>query len=221
MSYKDISEVLDLSESGIKRAFSNKTLNLIKVEKICNFLGISLYELVQQSEANFAPSVKNLSMQQEKILAGDQVLFVLFYFLLSGLDYKAIIDKTNLEIGTVDEKIALLENIGLVEIDTKKQIKILSVKNPVWIEGGPLNTAYENRLVHEAALEHDFTKTGYRRFLFGNLDIKQLSNIEEKLRKIEVEFMQACKNPSKETSMHAIYHSMLPWNFSLFKSYLK
>ncbi|MFO7603802.1 MAG: helix-turn-helix transcriptional regulator, partial [Gammaproteobacteria bacterium] len=50
LSYKAAAESLGLSESSIKRLFADKSFTLPRLEKLCEFAGIELAELLHMAE---------------------------------------------------------------------------------------------------------------------------------------------------------------------------
>ena len=45
LTYRDLAERLKLSEAAVKRMFSKRAMNLLRLEEICEVLGIGLAEL--------------------------------------------------------------------------------------------------------------------------------------------------------------------------------
>ena len=220
LTYKELGSRIGMSESGVKRAFSSKSLSLTRVEEICDHVGISLVDLVKQSELEDATKIKYLSEEQEISLASDEKLFAVFYFILSGFDFNKLVEKTSLSESEVEQNLVRLEGLQLLKVLPSKKIDLLSVQNPVWIERGPLSRCYEEQLTKEAVTDRDFTESGYRRFLFGYANKSQLQVFKDKMLRAEKEFMSSFGKHSKGTSMVAFYQSLSPWAFTVFEKYL-
>ena len=67
ITYRILAQRLKLSESSVKRLFSDQSLSLKRLEKICSVLGLDLYELVKLSREQ-QPLVDSFNDMQLKTL---------------------------------------------------------------------------------------------------------------------------------------------------------
>ena len=47
LTYRDVAQALQLSEASIKRLFSEQTFSLSRLEDVCRFLDMSIYDLAR------------------------------------------------------------------------------------------------------------------------------------------------------------------------------
>ncbi len=79
ITYRILAQRLKLSESSVKRLFSDQSLSLKRLEKICSVLGLDLYELVKLSREQ-QPLVESFNDVQRKALLSQPSLVVLLVF---------------------------------------------------------------------------------------------------------------------------------------------
>lgn len=70
MTYADVARKLKLSETSIKRNFSQQNFNLERLEAICSMLGIDFTDLVRMADDNRS-KISALKLEQEKELVAD------------------------------------------------------------------------------------------------------------------------------------------------------
>ena len=81
ITYLKLAQRLKLSESSIKRLFSEKSLSLKRLERILHILDLDFYELVRMSRRKDPDADQPLTVEQEKALSGNPRMLVFFYLL--------------------------------------------------------------------------------------------------------------------------------------------
>ena len=71
LGYSDLAEVLDLSESSVKRIFSQQSFTLERLEQVCRFLDMSIYDLARLTRIDTDDEITRLTLEQEQGLADD------------------------------------------------------------------------------------------------------------------------------------------------------
>ena len=82
ITYRALAASLGLSEPSIKRLFSERTFTLQRLEKMCAVLEVDFFELAKLARGA-AASVDEMTLEQEKALAGDSKLLGVFYLLFN------------------------------------------------------------------------------------------------------------------------------------------
>ena len=90
ITYKQVAAALELSEASVKRLFAGRFFTLERLECICELLGMSFSDLVQQSEKDIALT-QELTLEQEQELVSDVKLLLMSYLLINHFDFDEII----------------------------------------------------------------------------------------------------------------------------------
>src|SRR5471032_3563499 len=118
MTYRQLAEVLGVSEPTIKRDFSRGDFSLSRLDRICEALEVSLGDLVQGARAPTS-ALTQLSEQQERALVRDPRLLVVTYLLVN--DWK---------LGEVTSAFALDENQLVSVLLRLDALQIVSYRPP-------------------------------------------------------------------------------------------
>ena len=84
LAYRDVAQALNISEASVKRVFSQQTFTLARLEEVCRFLDMSIYDLARLTKMYSGEESTVLSIGQEQALAEDSTLLTYFYLLLLG-----------------------------------------------------------------------------------------------------------------------------------------
>ena len=82
ITYRNLAQRLRLSESSIKRVFSEKTLSLKRLERILQSLDLDFYDLAHMSRRQDGDSAEALSSQQEERLIKNPKMLIFLHFLI-------------------------------------------------------------------------------------------------------------------------------------------
>ena len=84
LGYRDLAEALDLSESSVKRIFSKQSFTLERLEEVCRFLDMSIYDLTRLTRIDTKDEITRLTLEQDQGLADDPLALTYFYLMLTG-----------------------------------------------------------------------------------------------------------------------------------------
>lgn len=149
LTYRDLAKALNLSESSVKRLFSEQTFSLHRLEEICRFLGMSIYELSQIAAVHDNNRTSQLSEQQEQALAADPPLLAYFYLLLIGWKPHRIGRRLDLDEPGQQRCLTRLARLGLIDLMPRKQVRLLTDARIQWRAGGPIRRRYEKQVKNE------------------------------------------------------------------------
>ena len=84
LAYRDVAEALQISEASVKRIFSQNTFTLPRLEQVCRFLDMSIYDLARLTRLDTDDEVTRLTLEQERGLTADPLALTYFYLMLTG-----------------------------------------------------------------------------------------------------------------------------------------
>lgn len=148
MTYAQLAPHLQLSEASVKRMFSQQTMNLVRLEQICEVLKVGLAELVAHARTDVEP-LSELSEQQEDELVADPRLFLALYLALNRWREEEVLRKYTF---TKPEWVGLLvrlDRMRVIELQPDNRAKLRTARNFRWRENGPVMRLFAKKLIPE------------------------------------------------------------------------
>lgn len=196
LNYGDLAKELDISRDSIKRIFSQGTITLDRLVKICNILEIDFNDLNLLMDVEQESKDYEFTLEQEIFLA-ENFSYVSFYQLI--FKYESIKDLAkdyDLSEGAVIKLLSKLDELKLIEWLPENEARILGPRKFA-SPSGPIVKKHAQRmktLLLETTLENDdegdnlsFPILSHRAFEKYKAKLKILNN--EIRREMEVERM--------------------------------
>ena len=126
MTYKELADLLEMTEAGIKKQFQSSDISLNRINLICDLLDISVFTLLE--EARLKP-IRELELNQiqENYFIKNPKLFIFF---LKLSEQKGNAERANLDIKMNAQEMwkALkgLDDIGLIKLHPKNRIELVN-----------------------------------------------------------------------------------------------
>lgn len=143
LKYSDLASALELSESSVKRLFSERTFSLQRLEDVCRYLDMTLFDLSRLAASQEDRRADQLSTEQESALAQDTTLLSYFHLLLVGWKTHRIGKRLNLDGRGQDRYLNQLARLKLIELMPRRQVRLLTDTKITWKVNGPVRTRYE------------------------------------------------------------------------------
>ena len=145
VTYRDLASAIDLSEASVKRIFADKSFSLKRLEEICQYLELTIYELSRLAAHQDQHPVTTLTIEQETALANEPQLLAYFYLLINGWPPHRI--KKRLGMNEVQSTGAMttLHGLQLIERYSRNRVRLLTARTIAWRKAGPLRRLYEQQ----------------------------------------------------------------------------
>lgn len=194
LHYRDMAKALNISEPSVKRLFSEKTITLERLAKVCEWLEISMADFFAMLK-NSRAEIFTFTPHQEHFFAEKPHYLAFLYALIKDRSPQKIMEDHGLSKKSLYKYLKKLEELSLVERDTDETIiiKIPSTASLQWKDDGPLGKVFTSKLItglaeHVARVDFDpkdqVTVTGA--VLLTESDIKELQTdlegLQDKLR---------------------------------------
>ena len=188
LTYKDVAGALDLSEASIKRLFSERSFSLHRLEQICRLMDMSFSDLARLNDLKYEERLTVLSVSQEMALADDAILLSYFYLLLNGWKIGRIARRFELNEPRQIRLLARLDRLGLIELQPRNRVRLLTARRIQWRRDGPVRRLYE-REVKQAFLRDGFSD-GSAHFGFESAELTPESArlIQRRLSRLSRDF---------------------------------
>ncbi len=224
ITYADVGRVLELSESSIKRLFSDGDMSLSRLETICEVIGIDISQLAEKA-TNARRHVLELSYQKEKELVSNEMLLMITVHLLYGWSYDLILKKYHVDIHEGQQCLTRLDSMGIIELLPENKVRIILSPDFQWIKDGPIQMFFENQVQSEF-FTSTFSGQGELRLVVnGWLSPHNLEAFHENIHRLAKEFELHKKNdktvPFEDMRGTTMVIAIRPWTLKVFEKLSK
>jgi transcriptional regulator with XRE-family HTH domain len=140
LSIEDIARNLGASQPSVSRWLRGKGLTLTILDDLCRCMGTDLLTLVEQA-GNNGPD--RFTLRQEKILASDRRLSLMFFLILHGAQRKLLMEEFQLPPQQLDDCINRLVQLALIDRATGDRLRPIVSRSIRWQPNGPLAAAFK------------------------------------------------------------------------------
>lgn len=218
-TYADAARALGISEASVKRLFSRATLSLTRLERLCDWLGMDLADLVSMSAQN-QPLLTQLSQPQERALLAEPALLLLTYLVLNRWSQAEIVEVFRFDKPELFRHLAKLEKLGLLELHPFDRIRIRAARNFSWRKDGPIQRFFSERVLREF-LDTRFDAPGEKMlFVGGMLSRASILRMHALMEDLAKDFDRMVADdlhlPASERYGVSLFLGERPWEFSEF-----
>lgn len=136
ITYQELARRISVSESSVKRMFSNRNLTLQKLDQILDATEISLHDLTSRSYEE--SMVEQLSYEQEEELIRDRKKFIVAVSAMNFLTVQQITTIYDISHTEVIAYLVQLDHLGILELLPNNRIKLLLSRSFRWLPNGPI-----------------------------------------------------------------------------------
>lgn len=220
LKYRDVAEVLGLSEASVKRLFSTRAFDLQQLELMCQMMGMEISDLVQTMTERQV-TIQELSREQEEEIASDPVMLMITVCVLNRWSFDEITSFYQISDAECIQKLARLDRLRIIELLPKNRIKLLVAPNFSWRKQGPIERFFHNTIKSElfsAAFDQSQNKL---LVLNGMLSEHSNHEFQRKLEKLAREF-DLLNNTDAGLSIGqrhgtTVVLAMRDWHYDVFK----
>ena len=218
-TYADAAGVLELSEASVKRLFANGELSLERLERLCDWIGVDIAEVVALGQT-VQPALTQLTPEQERDLTADPSLLLLAFLVLNHWSEAEILATYKFTKPELIGRLIKLERLGLIELMPFDRVKLRTARNFAWRAGGPVQRFFAEQVLPEF-LQTNFEGPGeHLRFVSGLLSrgsIRKLHDAMDALaRQLDAMVAQDLTLPVAERDGVSLFLGLRPWEFSAF-----
>lgn len=217
LNYRDVAVALDISEASVKRIFSQQTFTLPRLEQVCRFLDMSIYDLARLTRIEQDDERAQLTIEQEEGLAGDPMALTYFYLLLTGRTPEKIAKEFGLDERQQTTMLVRLSRLKLVELYPNNSGRLLTSSRIDWRRNGPIRKMYQRQVISSFMSSRFEGKDELLLFNTGELSESSLKVLMKKYEKLPDEFDELAdldiSMPNKRKKAYAMMISFRPWTY--------
>jgi DNA-binding Xre family transcriptional regulator len=220
ITYRRVSEALELSETSVKRLFSEEAFSLKRLEKICELLHLDISDLVHLMEKN-TELTNQLSLEQEKELVSDTKLLLMALLLMNKLRFSEVLDIYDISEPEGIQLLARLDRMKIIELQPGNRVKLMISQTFKWIPNGPIQRFFEDKVQLEF-LNSSFNEAGeFRVFVSGMISRKANAEIIKKIQHLAEEMndmnLAAESLPLEQRFGTSLMMAIRPWEINVFE----
>jgi DNA-binding Xre family transcriptional regulator len=220
ITYKQVSEALNLSETSVKRLFSEEAFSVKRLEKVCELLHMDISDLVHMMEKNIDLTTQ-LNHEQETELVSDVKLLLVTLLLMNKLQFAEILGIYEISETEGIQLLAHLDRMRIIELLPGNRVKLMISQNFKWIPDGPIQHFFESKVQLEF-LDSSFTQAGeFRIFVSGMISrtanaeiIKKIQHLAQEMNDMNIESESL---PLEQRFGTSLMMAMRPWEINVFE----
>jgi DNA-binding Xre family transcriptional regulator len=145
LNYRALAKHLRISVPSVKRAMNSPEMPLSRIEEICSFLGLTLFEILETARRD---SVDNFSFnqEQEEFLAANPHFFAYFeeirFYSPDQIEQRHQISRRSTHI-----YLKKLESLRLLELHPNNEVKTKVRGQIIWDDHGPLGRTFSRAMI--------------------------------------------------------------------------
>ncbi len=189
LTYAEVADALELSESSVKRKFSREEFSLAELDRICGLCGIELSDLFQRLQ-NKDNRLQQLTLNQEREIAGDLALLLVTVCVLNRWSFGDILAYYVFEQQQLIQMLARLDRLRLIELQPGNRIKLLVAPNFGWLPGGPIQQRFL-KTIQQDFFATNFEQAGHELLVLnGMLSDESNAEFRRKMAQLARDFDQ-------------------------------
>jgi len=223
ITYKQVAEAMDISESSVKRLFRDRDMSLSRLESICALMDLDISDLAARSD-EARRQIKQLTIEDEEILVGDETLFLIAVHLIYGWTFDQIMDAYDLDEHQAQRHLTTLDRMKVIELMPDNRARILLSAEFEWIIGGPIQTFFEQNLQGHF-FNSTFSNPGELRLVTNAwMSLENTLAFHESMRRLvrEFELQKAYDkhSPAEKRRGTTLVLAIRPWALEIFEKYM-
>lgn len=220
ITYADVASRLELSESSIKRLFSESKISLGRLDALCQIAGMEISDLVQKMGEE-RQRIDMLTEQQEREVAADPRLLLVAICVLNLWTFDEIIRIYELSEHQCIQLLAKLDRLKLIELLPLNRFRLTVANDFRWIPNGPIQRFFRKE-VQPGFMKSTFSGPG-EKLVFRNGMLSRGSNatMMKKVDRLVAQFNELHDEdvglPLEERFGSSLLVAIRPWEFSYFR----
>lgn len=219
ITYATLAQQLDISESTVKRMFSTGSINLKRLDEICQALDIGLADLASEARSGRDP-LAELSVEQEQALVDDPQLMLAMYLVLNRWQQTEALEFYRLSAPQWTRLLARLDRLGMIELLPGNRTRARTQRNFRWRHEGPMQRFFQKRLLPEYFSRPFDGEHDHLMLLSGMVSPASAALIQRRLQEAAEAFdlmmEQDANLPAAERVGLSLVLACRPWGLTLY-----
>ncbi|WP_137936006.1 helix-turn-helix transcriptional regulator [Chitinivorax sp. B] len=221
LTYADVAQRINLSESSVKRLLSRKEMTLTRLEELCGLLDMELSDLARLATEHEA-TVRHLTAAQEKELVSDSTLLLVAVCIINHWTASRIVATYRLTEAECIQHMLRLDRLGLIDLMPGNRVRLKVARDFSWLPSGPIEYFFRQR-VRDDFLNTKFDQSGEQLlFVHGMLTPEANAKLQQRMRRLAQEFAELHQESTDAPESTRFGSSLLlairSWELSAFEA---
>jgi len=148
VTYKTLAQRLGMSESSIKRVFSQGDMSLSRLAQVCKAVGVALEDVLRQA-ADAVPQADTLTLAQERSLVQDPHLLLVAICCLGHWSVAQMLETYRLSEPQLIACLVKLDRLSLIELKPLNRYRLRVSLAFRWQPDGPVQQFFRSHVVDD------------------------------------------------------------------------
>ena len=222
IKYTDVAKHLCMSESSIKRQFTQGDISLSRLERICDLLSMDITDLLELVQLE-TMQIEQLSIQQERKIVSNPKLMLVTVLVLNNLTFEEIFEIYSFELPELIKMLLQLEKLNLIQLKPDNKIKPLISRTFEWQKNGPIQCYFETH-IQDDFFACQFDKPGEIRVVInGMISPQSTQTMHKKIKQLSKNFNDFAYKDQNKNLEHrhgcTLVLALRPWELPEFGKY--
>lgn len=222
MTYRELAQRMRLSEAAVKRMFSRRAMSLLRLEQICEVLGLGLAELGAEAGRGREPMAR-LEQAQEQALVDDPALMLAMFLSINRWRQEDVMAHFAFTLPQWTGLLARLDRLGMIELQPGNRVRPLTARNFRWLPDGPMERHFRTTLLGDYFADPFDGEHDRLLLLSGSLSPDGVAQMQQRLDDLAREFdgllARDASLPAEQRVGVSLVLAQKPWLLRLFEPY--
>lgn len=219
ITYKQLAQRLGMSESSMKRVFSQGDMSLSRLAQICKAVGVAMEDVLRQA-ADATPHADTLTLAQERSLVEDPQLLLVAICCLGHWTLQQILDTYRLTEAQCVGLLVKLDRLALIELKPLNRYRLRVSRAFRWLPDGPVQQLMREHVVDDY-FGGRFDGDGETLLcVHGRLSNPSAQELVQKIRQLAAELARMHQDDQKlkpdERDGYTLLLGFRSWEFAAF-----
>jgi transcriptional regulator with XRE-family HTH domain len=220
ITYAELAEHLEMSESSIKRIFAKADMPLSRIDDVLRVLKMDFAELARKV-ADAQPLRRELTLEQEKAVVADRRLLLMAICCMSQWTYEQVVATYTFTDAECVKYLTQLDKIGIIELRPLNRYRLQLAKTFRWRPHGPVMAFFREHVVDDY-FSGGFDGEGEMLMLVhGQVGKSLAASFMERLQRVGQDFAQQHladqRLPPDQKRPYTLVVGMRSWLFAAFR----
>lgn len=222
LTYRELAQRIGVSEAAVKRMFSRRAMSLLRLEQICEVLGVGLAELGAEAERSSEPMAR-LGEAQEQALVDDPALMLAMFLSINRWRQEDVMAHFAFTLPQWTGLLVKLDRLGIIELQPGNRARLLTARNFRWLADGPMERHFRTTLLGDYFAEPFDGEQDRLLLLSGSLSPDGVQQMKQRLEDVAREFdgllARDASLPAEARTGVSLVLAQKPWLLRLFEPY--
>lgn len=145
MTYRQLADALELSESAVKRMFATGNMSLRRLDEICTAIACDLGDILRKLEQD-EQRMDELPLVDEQALVDDPMLLLVAYCMVNHWSVDTVQQRYKVSQTDLIRCLARLDRMRLIELLPENRVRTLVGSNFRWQANGPIERFFRSQV---------------------------------------------------------------------------